>query len=207
MDATLRRRGQLVLKRGLDVCGSAMLLVLSLPLMLATALLVKSTSAGPVLFRQVRVGQHGRPFVMYKFRTMLDGADAMLPDVRRLNEMEGPVFKLRRDPRVTTVGRWLRAWSLDELPQLWNVVRGEMSLVGPRPPLAAEVARYDGPQRRRLAMKPGMTGAWQVAGRNQVSFDDWMRLDLAYIDTWSLKTDLIILARTIPAVLSRRGAW
>ena len=198
---------QLVLKRVLDVCGGGLLLLLSLPVMLAIALLVKLTSAGPVLFRQVRIGQHGRAFVMFKFRTMLDGADAMLPDVSRLNEMQGPVFKLRRDPRITTVGRWLRVWSLDELPQLWNVVRGEMSLVGPRPPLAAEVARYEGSQRRRLTMKPGMTGAWQVAGRNQVGFDDWVRLDLTYIDTWSLKTDLIILARTIPAVLSRRGAW
>jgi len=159
-----------------------------------------------VLFRQRRCGLNGRIFTLFKFRTMVADAEERIGEVAHLNEMKGPVFKVRRDPRVTGVGRWLRRFSLDELPQLWNVLRGDMSLVGPRPPIPEEVARYERWQRRRLSMKPGLTCLWQVRGRNQIDFEEWMRLDLEYIDNWSPWLDLKILARTVPVVLSGRGA-
>ncbi|MGH9892669.1 MAG: sugar transferase, partial [bacterium] len=159
----------------------------------------------PVLFSQPRVGLHGRTFILRKFRTMVPDAEARFGEVAHLNERQGPVFKVEKDPRVTRFGRILRATSLDELPQLWNVLRGEMSLVGPRPPLHIEVEQYDPWHRRRLSMKPGMTGLWQVSNRNEASFDNWVSLDLQYIDTWSLTSDLRILARTIPAVIRLTG--
>jgi exopolysaccharide biosynthesis polyprenyl glycosylphosphotransferase len=197
---------QLLLKRILDVALSALLMLLGLPVLLLVALAIKVTTRGNVLFRQTRCGLNGRTFTLYKFRTMVEGAEARQPDLLHLNEMDGPVFKLREDPRVTALGRFLRKFSLDELPQLWNVLRGDMSLVGPRPPIPEEVARYERWQRRRLAMKPGLTCLWQVSGRNELDFQQWMELDLEYIDTWSPWLDFKILLKTIPAVISGRGA-
>jgi exopolysaccharide biosynthesis polyprenyl glycosylphosphotransferase len=194
-------------KRLIDLLVSVLGLVVLSPLLLLTALLIKLTSRGPVLFRQVRCGLNGRHFTLLKFRTMVDGADAQLPSIAHLNEVNGPAFKSRRDPRVTPVGRVLRRLSIDELPQLVNVLLGHMSLVGPRPPLPEEVARYERWQLRRLSMKPGLTGLWQVSGRAGLDdFNRWIALDLAYIDQWSLWLDVKILLKTIPAVLSTEGA-
>jgi lipopolysaccharide/colanic/teichoic acid biosynthesis glycosyltransferase len=160
-----------------------------------------------VLFRQVRVGKHGREFVMYKFRTMYLDAEARLAEVRHLNEHDGVLFKIRNDPRATAAGRWLRRLSLDELPQLYNVVRGQMSLVGPRPPLPEEAALYPDDMRRRLAVKPGMTGLWQVSGRSDLPWDEAVRLDLRYVENWSLSLDLVIMLRTLAAVCRTSGAY
>ena len=193
-------------KRTLDLLLSAILLLIALPIVAAVALAIKATSSGAVLFRQTRCGLNGRPFTLYKFRTMVENAEMRRAEVAHLNEMDGPVFKASNDPRITRFGRLLRKFSLDELPQFWNVLKGDMSLVGPRPPIPEEVARYERWQRRRLAMKPGLTCLWQISGRNQVDFDQWMRLDLAYIDNWSPWLDLKILARTVPVVLTGRGA-
>jgi exopolysaccharide biosynthesis polyprenyl glycosylphosphotransferase len=196
----------LMAKRVMDVALSSLLLLLGLPVVAGIATLIKVTSQGNVLFRQTRCGLNGRIFTLYKFRTMVEDAEHRRRDLEHLNEMNGPVFKLRSDPRVTWLGRFLRRFSLDELPQFWNVLRGDMSLVGPRPPIPEEVARYQRWQRRRLSMKPGLTCLWQVSGRNQLDFDRWMQLDLEYIDSWSPLLDLKILLKTIPAVLSGRGA-
>ena len=197
---------QLMAKRSLDVALSALILMLGLPAVGVIALAIKVSSNGSVLFRQTRCGLNGRIFTLYKFRTMVEGAEEQRLDLLHLNEMNGPVFKLKSDPRVTGFGRFLRKFSLDELPQLWNVLRGDMSLVGPRPPIPEEVAHYQRWQRRRLAMKPGLTCLWQISGRNQVDFDRWMQLDLEYIDSWTPLLDLKILLKTIPAVLSGKGA-
>ena len=198
---------QLMLKRVLDVALASFLLFIGLPIAGMIALTIKLTSGGgSVLFRQTRCGLNGRSFTLYKFRTMVEGAEERRRDLMHLNEMNGPVFKLRSDPRVTRLGRLLRRFSLDELPQLWNVLRGEMSLVGPRPPIPEEVAQYKRWQRRRLAMKPGLTCLWQISGRNDLDFDRWMQLDLEYIDSWSPLLDLKILLKTVPVVLSGRGA-
>jgi len=197
----------LFLKRLLDVVVSATALVALSPLALVVALAIRLGAGPPVLFKQMRCGLHGRHFKLYKFRTMVPDADRHLADVAHLNEVEGPAFKARRDPRVTGIGRLLRRFSLDELPQLLNVLKGNMSLVGPRPPIPEEVARYERWQRRRLSMKPGLTGLWQVSGRADLDdFNAWIALDLSYIDQWSLWLDIRILARTIPAVLLARGA-
>ncbi|MCP3956882.1 MAG: sugar transferase [bacterium] len=193
-------------KRLVDVSTSVALLTLGLPAVLAIALLIRLTGPGGILYRQTRCGLNGRRFTLYKFRTMVEGAEARQRELLHLNEMDGPVFKMERDPRVTWFGRILRRFSLDELPQLWNVLRGDMSLVGPRPPIPDEVARYQRWQRRRLSMKPGLTCLWQVSGRNQIDFDRWMELDLQYIDSWSPWLDMKILLKTVPAVLSGRGA-
>jgi exopolysaccharide biosynthesis polyprenyl glycosylphosphotransferase len=198
---------QAVAKRGFDLVVASLGLLLTLPLWLVIAVMVKATSPGPVLFRQRRVGQRGRPFTILKFRTMRVGADEMLHELRALNEADGPLFKLRHDPRVTKVGRWLRHWSLDELPQLLNVVKGDMSLVGPRPPLPEEVREYEEWQFDRLEVPPGITGLWQISGRSDLSFDEYVRLDLFYIENWSLAYDLFIVAKTIPVLLSKRGAY
>ncbi len=197
----------LTAKRTLDVSLSILLgLVYLVPVLLA-AILVRLSSRGPALFRQTRCGLNGRPFTLFKLRTMVDGADDRLTEVKDLNQHDGPVFKARHDPRVTPLGRLIRRLSLDEAPQFWNVLKGEMSLVGPRPPLPGEVSRYELWQRRRLSMKPGVTGLWQVSGRSEIlDFEQWMELDLAYIDNWSIGLDLKILLRTVPAVLSGRGA-
>ena len=197
---------QLVIKRGVDLAVSLALFVVTLPIQLVAALAIKLTSPGPVLFRQVRCGLNGRHFTLLKFRTMHAGAEQLLSDISHLNEMTGPVFKATKDPRLTFVGRILRRLSIDELPQLVNVIKGDMSLVGPRPPLPEEVSRYEPWQHRRLSMNPGITCLWQVSGRNEVDFDRWMALDLKYIDTWSPMLDLKILLKTVPAVLSGRGA-
>jgi exopolysaccharide biosynthesis polyprenyl glycosylphosphotransferase len=197
---------KLLLKRALDVGMSALLLLLGLPVIFVIALAIKITSGGRVLFRQTRCGLNGRIFTLYKFRTMTEDAEVRRQDLLHLNEMSGPVFKLRIDPRVTALGRFLRKFSLDELPQLWNVLKGDMSLVGPRPPIPDEVKHYQRWQRRRLAMKPGLTCLWQISGRNEVDFERWMQLDLEYIDSWSPKLDLQILIKTIPVVLSGKGA-
>jgi len=198
---------KLMVKRISDVTASLSLLVLLSPLLLLTAALIKATSPGPVLFKQRRSGLNGRTFALYKFRSMFADADARKKELEKLNEMTGPVFKIKNDPRITPVGRFMRKSSIDELPQLWNVLRGDMSLVGPRPPLPAEVAQYERWQRRRLSMRPGLTCIWQISGRNKITdFNEWVRLDLHYIDTWSLALDMKILLKTIPVVLLRKGA-
>jgi len=200
-------RSALAVKRAIDVVGSAVLLVAAAPIIGAAALAIRVTSDGPVFFRQMRCGKNGRPFRMVKMRTMCVDAEERKADLMALNEMEGPVFKMREDPRITKVGRILRRWSIDELPQFWNVFIGDMSLVGPRPPVPVEVAMYATFDRRRLSMRPGITCIWQVAGRNEIaSFDDWVKMDLEYIDTWSLINDLRILLRTIPATLGGTGS-
>jgi exopolysaccharide biosynthesis polyprenyl glycosylphosphotransferase len=195
----------LAAKRALDIVGSAFLLVLLSPLFAVLAILVKLSSSGGALFRQERVGLHGRTFNVVKFRSMCAGAEEQLDDLRPLNVIHGHAFKVERDPRVTSVGRFLRRTSLDELPQLWNVLRGQMSLVGPRPPIPGEVANYDVWHRRRLSMKPGMTGLWQIGPRLNPEFDRWVEKDLEYIDSWSLWLDIKIMARTVPAILSGAG--
>src|SRR4029079_6915955 len=192
----------------LDVGGAFVLLLLSSPVFLAAALAIRLSSPGPILFRQQRSGLNGRPFTMLKFRSMVTDAEQLKQELAALNEMDGPVFKLTEDPRVTPIGRILRRFSVDELPQLVNVIRGEMSLVGPRPLPVDEVKRFDDfSHRRRLSVKPGLTCLWQGSGRsNVIDFKDWVRLDLEYIDNWSLWLDVKILWRTLPAVLSGTGA-
>lgn len=197
---------QLIFKRIIDILVSFLGLLLLAPLLAAISLAIKLTSEGPVFFKQERVGLHGRTFWLYKFRTMVDKAEQLKESLQHLNEMSGPVFKVKNDPRVTAAGRFLRKTSLDELPQMINVLKGEMSLVGPRPPLPAEVRQYQNQFRRRLSVRPGITCLWQISGRNTVDFDQWMALDMRYIDNWSLELDLKILLKTIPAVLFGRGA-
>ena len=194
-------------KRVLDLLlALSLLAALSIPIFLL-AVAVKVTSPGPVIFRQLRVGRNGRLFTSYKFRSMYVDAEGRRKEIQHLNEVSGPIFKIRNDPRITRIGRFLRRTSLDELPQLFNVVRGEMSLVGPRPALMPEVVRYEPSHLRRLTVKPGMTGRWQVSGRSELPFDEMMQLDLDYVDRWSFWLDLSLLLRTIPAVVSGRGAY
>jgi exopolysaccharide biosynthesis polyprenyl glycosylphosphotransferase len=202
-----RSRGSLVLKRMVDVIGSAIGLLLFAPLFLLLIVLVNITSRGPVFFVQDRCGFGGRLFRFYKFRTMVEDAEQRKAQLAHLNEMKGPAFKMRRDPRVTKLGAILRKTSLDELPQLWNVLKGDMSLVGPRPPLPDEVERYDARQAQRLSVMPGITGLWQVSGRNSLpDFDMWLELDLEYARRQSLALDLRILVKTVVVVLLARGA-
>ena len=197
---------QLFSKRVFDVAGSFVLLLLLLPLLLAIAVGIRVNSRGPVLFKQMRCGLNGRRFTLFKFRSMYVGSEMRKKELQRLNEMSGPVFKMHRDPRVTPFGRLLRKFSMDELPQFFNVLKGDMSLVGPRPPLPEEVDMYETWQRRRLSMKPGITCIWQVSGRNKVDFERWMEMDLQYIDEFSLWLDLKLVARTVFVVLSGYGA-
>jgi exopolysaccharide biosynthesis polyprenyl glycosylphosphotransferase len=199
---------QSVIKHVMDLVSAFILLILLSPLFLLVAIAIKLTSPGPVFFQQQRSGQNGAPFTLYKFRTMITNAEQFKHELEAMNEMSGPVFKVTNDPRITRTGRWLRRYSLDELPQLFNVLRGEMSLVGPRPLPVDEVKRFsDLAHRRRLSVKPGITCLWQISGRNQIKdFRDWVRLDLEYIDNWSLWLDLKILFRTIPAVFAATGA-
>jgi len=194
----------LIVKRVADVVLASVGLVLLSPFLALVGLAIRRGDGGPVLFRQTRVGLHGRPFEILKFRSMAIDAEERLADLEAENEIEGHAFKVTDDPRITPLGRKLRRYSIDELPQLWNVLRGEMSLVGPRPPLADEVSGYDLWHRRRLSMKPGITGLWQVRQRRESAFDKWVEDDLEYIDRWSLWLDLQILARTIPAALEGR---
>ena len=199
--------GHLFIKRLFDFLASGAALIMLAPAFAVIAILIKTTSEGPVFFKQLRCGLYGRKFMFYKFRTMVIDAESRLKDLLKYNEMGGPVFKMANDPRVTKTGRWLRKFSLDELPQLWNVFKGDMSLVGPRPPLTSEVENYDNWQRRRLSMRPGITCLWQASGRNKITdFKEWMRLDLEYIDNWSLWLDFKILFKTIPVVLFGVGA-
>ncbi len=203
---TPHRNFHLLIKRLIDIVFSAAVLLLTSPLFVLIGILIKLDSPGPVFFTQIRVGLQKRTFKLLKFRSMVQNAEELLPELLAKNEMKGPVFKIRDDPRITRVGRWLRKTSLDELPQLVNVLLGDMSLVGPRPPLPSEVKKYARWQRRRLSMKPGITCTWQISGRNEIDFEEWMNLDLQYIDHWSLGLDFKILLKTIPAVLTFRGA-
>jgi exopolysaccharide biosynthesis polyprenyl glycosylphosphotransferase len=199
---------QLVAKRLIDFLGSAVLLFAIAPVFIIVAMLIKLDSPGPVFFRQERVGLNKRRFRLFKFRTMIEGAEKQQQTLERLNEAEGPVFKIKDDPRITRIGRLLRRYSIDELPQLLNVLKGEMSFVGPRPLPVRDTERIDVQwHKRRLSVKPGVTCLWQVNGRSDVSFDHWVRMDLEYIDNWSLALDLKILLKTIPAVLKGAGAY
>ncbi len=198
---------RLFFKRIFDAVLSFAVLIVFAPVLLCIAAMIRLTSPGPVLFRQTRCGLGGRRFMLYKFRSMINNAEQMRAELHQLNELDGPVFKISDDPRITTVGRWLRRFSLDELPQLWNILRGDMSFVGPRPAVPEEVEQYEDWQRRRLRMRPGLTCTWVLEGRNHVDFNRWMQLDLTYIDNWSLWLDFKIFVRTIPIVLSGRGAY
>ena len=197
---------RLAVKRLMDIAGGAVGLLLAGPILIATAIAIRVDSKGPIFFRQVRAGRNGRKFTMYKFRSMIVDAEEKKAALMHLNEMGGPVFKIQRDPRITRVGRFIRKTSIDELPQFFNILKGDMSLVGPRPPLPSEVEQYEAWQRRRLSVKPGLTGLWQVSGRNQIDFEEWMQLDLEYIDNWSLWLDLRIILKTVPTVLFHKGA-
>jgi len=200
-------RGARLIKRGVDVIGAVVGLTLGAPLLALIALAIRLDSPGPIVFRQARVGAGGELFEIYKFRSMREGAENELEELIEWNEADGPLFKIRNDPRLTRVGRFLRRTSLDELPQLWNVLRGEMSLVGPRPPLPAEVGRYKSWHRKRLEVRPGMTGLWQVRGRSLLSFDEGVLLDIYYIEHWSLWLDFKIMLRTVPQMLLGNGAY
>jgi len=197
---------QVICKRAMDVLGSAMLLVLFSPLLALLAVLVKATSAGPVFYHWRVVGKDGKPFLGYKFRSMINKAEELQGNLAGQNEMKGPVFKVTRDPRVTRFGSWMRRYSLDELPQLYSVLKGDMALVGPRPPLVSEYAMFSEFQKQKLAVKPGITCLWQVGGRNRISdFDQWVALDLEYIRTWSLAVDIEILLKTVREVFKGSG--
>jgi lipopolysaccharide/colanic/teichoic acid biosynthesis glycosyltransferase len=200
-------RTYLVVKRLMDFVGAALALVLTFPLMVLSAIAIKLESPGSVFFSHTRLGAGGRPFRFYKFRSMCEEAASLQAALQGMNEISGPVFKIRRDPRVTAIGRIVRKTSIDELPQLWHVLAGHMSLVGPRPPVPEEVADYEPWMLARLSAKPGLTCTWQVSGRSDIPFDDWVRLDIEYVHNRSLWLDLKILARTIPAVITGRGAY
>ncbi|HPG40372.1 MAG TPA: sugar transferase [bacterium] len=200
------REWQLFIKRLLDIIISALSLIIFSPIMLITAIAIKLETRGPILFKQVRCGLKGRKFVLYKFRSMINNAEEMKADLAQENEMDGPVFKMKKDPRITNVGSFIRKTSIDELPQLFNVLKGDMSIVGPRPPIVSEVENYKIWQRRRLSLKPGITCIWQVSGRNKLSFDQWMKMDLEYIDNWSLMLDWRIMMKTFFVVITGYGA-
>lgn len=206
-DTTVAQEWQRFVKRAIDIIASGLGIIVLSPVMLLIAVLIKVTSAGPVFFIQKRVSLNNRKFVLYKFRSMYKGAEKKLDEIAGRNIMSGPVFKAKNDPRITPVGKTLRKFSLDELPQLFNVFVGHMSIVGPRPPLPKEVKQYEPWQRRRLSMRPGLTCLWQISGRNKIGFEEWMKLDLQYIDSWSLWLDFKILAKTIPVVLFGKGAY
>ncbi len=196
-----------VMKRMTDIIAAMLLLILFLPIIPLVVILIKLDSSGSILFKQKRVGKNGKLFDLYKFRSMVDGAEHVIGTLRPISGMNGPVFKLKDDPRVTRVGRFLRRSSLDELPQLINVLKGDMSVVGPRPNLPSEVSHYLPWQRKRLHVTPGITCFWQIAGRSHIGFHEWMRLDLEYIRQRSYMTDLKIMFKTIPAVIARKGAY
>jgi exopolysaccharide biosynthesis polyprenyl glycosylphosphotransferase len=205
VNAAESRRSRIITKRAFDTAFALGALLLLAPVMAVIAVAVKVTSPGPVLFRQTRVGKEGREFTMLKFRTMVVDAEAKLAELRAANQADGPLFKMDRDPRITRVGHFLRKHSLDELPQLLNVVRGEMALVGPRPPLPYEVAQYRESARRRLLVKPGLTGLWQISGRADLAWEEAVKLDLRYVENWSIAFDLMILWRTLYVVVSGHG--
>ena len=197
----------LISKRIFDLGVSLAGLVLLIPIMPLIAVMIKLDTPGPVFFKQDRVGKNGKPFKFYKFRSMRQDADSRKQELEALNEKDGPIFKVRTDPRITSVGKFLRRSSLDEIPQIFNVIRGDMSIVGPRPPLPSEVESYQPWHLRRLDVTPGITCFWQISGRSHLSFNEWMRLDMEYIKHRSFKTDLTIFLKTIPAVIARKGAY
>ena len=197
----------LIVKRAFDIIASSIMLILISPVLLVTALAIKFTSKGPVIYKQQRIGKNGKFFMMLKFRSMVENADSQLEQLEKYNEIEGLAFKMKNDPRVTKVGRFIRKYSIDELPQLINVIKGDMSLVGPRPPLPYEVEKYGDWEWRRLEVLPGITGLWQVSGRSDLSFQQWVNLDIYYIENWSLGLDLKILLKTIPVVIKGEGAY
>ncbi len=199
-------RPALFIKELMDRTGALAGMILSAPILILAVIAIRIDSRGPILYRQKRTGKNGRVFDMYKLRTMVDEADTIKKNLEHLNEMSGPVFKIKEDPRVTAVGRFLRKYSIDEIPQFWNVLKGDMSLVGPRPPLPEEVTNFEPWQHRKLSVKPGLSCLWQINGRNEVDFEHWMKMDLQYIDRWSLKEDARILIKTIPAVFKGKGA-
>ena len=194
-------------KRVFDIAIGSIIVILLIPILPLVALMIKLDTRGPIFFKQDRVGENGKIFKFYKFRSMVHRAEEGKDGLNRINEQEGPVFKIRSDPRITNVGRFLRRSSLDEIPQMFNVLKGDMSIVGPRPPLRGEVANYQPWHMSRLAVKPGITCLWQISGRSHIGFNEWMRLDMEYLKTRSFKTDLLIFLKTIPAVIGRRGAY
>jgi len=194
-------------KRVFDFVIGIVALILLIPIFPLIALMIKLDTRGPVFFKQDRVGRNGKIFKFYKFRSMLYGADRQKKALEDQNEQDGPVFKIKSDPRITSVGKFLRRSSLDEIPQILNVIKGDMSIVGPRPPLPSEVAGYQPWHRRRLEVKPGITCLWQISGRSQIGFNEWMRLDMEYLKTRSFRADLLIFLKTIPAVIARKGAY
>ncbi len=194
-------------KRAFDLVVGTIIVILLIPILPLVALMIKLDTRGPVFFKQERVGQNGKLFKFYKFRSMVHRAEQGKDGLPATNEQDGPVFKIRSDPRITGVGRFLRRSSLDEIPQMFNVLKGDMSIVGPRPPLPAEVTNYQPWHMSRLAVKPGITCLWQISGRSQIGFNEWMRLDVEYLKTRSFKTDLLIFLKTIPAVIARKGAY
>jgi len=200
-------RGKVLVKRIFDLVVGGAIAILGLPVWALIAVLIKLDSPGPVFYRQIRVGRDAKSFAMFKFRSMCDRADGRLDELSDSNEATGPLFKVQNDPRVTSIGKWMRLLSIDEFPQLLNVLRGEMSLVGPRPPLPRETMQYSVYDWRRMEVLPGMTGLWQVSGRSSLSFAEMVRLDLFYIENWSVTFDLALIVRTVPAVLFARGAY
>ena len=197
---------KLIIKTYIESLICFLIIIVLFPLFFIVPLFIKLESNGPIFFTQVRVGYHGRKFKLYKFRTMVNDAESKLDDLTKMNEQSGPVFKMGNDPRITSVGKWLRKYSIDELPQLYNVIKGDMNLVGPRPPIPSEVKRYKPEWHKRLNMKPGITGLWQISGRNEiVDFDDWVKLDLKYINDWSIKLYFLIILKTIPHIFRGSG--
>jgi exopolysaccharide biosynthesis polyprenyl glycosylphosphotransferase len=194
-------------KRAFDLIMGTLILILLIPMLPFIAIMIKLDTRGPVFYKQDRVGEDGKIFKFYKFRSMIHEADKRKDVLTELNEQDGPVFKIRSDPRITSVGRFLRRSSLDEIPQIFNVLKGDMSIVGPRPPLPEEVTSYQPWHMGRLAVKPGITCLWQISGRSRIGFNEWMRLDMEYITTRSFRTDLLIFLKTIPAVIARKGAY
>jgi exopolysaccharide biosynthesis polyprenyl glycosylphosphotransferase len=207
LEGARESRAYAVLKRALDIGVASILLLLFLPIIPVVTLLILLDSPGPIFFKQKRVGKNGKIFNFYKFRSMVSGAENVIGSLRPLSGVDGPVFKIKDDPRITHVGRFLRRSSLDELPQLINVLLGDMSVVGPRPNLPSEVSQYLPWQKRRLEVVPGITCFWQIAGRSHIGFQEWMRLDLEYVRNRSLATDLKIMLKTVPAVIARKGAY
>jgi len=197
----------LVLKRLMDIIVTSLILVCAVPLMVVVAMTIKLEDGGPIFYRSKRVGQWGRPFTLYKFRSMRPDAPLAKAGLEHLNEKDGPVFKIRHDPRITRVGRVIRKYSIDELPQIWNILQGDMSLVGPRPPLPEEVAKYSEREIERLSVRPGMTSLYVVAGRSDLTFEQWVQLDLSYIRNRSIIQDLRILLKSVPRILRGAGAY
>ena len=205
LDERIFLRSSRILKRAIDLILGICALIFLSPIWILTSIFIRLGSKGSIILKQTRIGKRAQPFPCFKFRSMRPDADAMQDQLEHLNEAQGPLFKIRNDPRITRVGRVIRKFSIDELPQLINILKGDMSFVGPRPPIPREVDKYERWQRRRLRMKPGLTCLWQIRGRNEIDFEEWMKLDLQYIDSWSVLLDLKIVLKTIPIVLLGKG--